>query len=90
MAATWEVSIMVTNIAERRIRVTGVRIDGEDVRTYSAQGQVDTNNLQDSLRAIMDTLFIKHTATINEETTKAALISGWEETATTYLEGLET
>ena len=87
--ATWEVTISVLDRPEKRVRVTGVRTDGEDVRTYSATGQVDTDNLQASLRAVMDTLFANYTAEAAAEAADATLISGWEATAATYLDGLE-
>ena len=87
--ATWAVSIEVQDRTEKRIRVTGVRTDGEDVRTYSAAGQVDVANLQASLRSVMDTLFASHTAAVAAEAADATLISGWEDTAATYLDGLE-
>ena len=87
--ATWDVQIEVTDRADRRIRVTGTRTDGEDVRTYTASAQVDTDNLQASLRKVMDTIFASHEAAIAEEAANATLVSGWEDAATAYLNGLE-
>ncbi len=90
MAATWEVSIAVVNRAEKRIRVKGTRTDGEDVQTFSAVGQVDTGDLQASLRTVMDSLFDQYTAAADTAAANAALVDGWEATAATYLDGLET
>ena len=87
--ATWQVTIKVDNVAERRVQVTGVRTDGEDVRSYSARAQVQAGDVQASLRAVMDTLFANHTAAVAAETSQAALIDGWEASAATYLDGLE-
>ena len=88
--ASWQVTINVTDRAEKRVRITGVRTDGEDVRTYSVWGQVDAEDLQASLRKALDALFASHTAAVADEEANASLISGWEATAVTYLDGLET
>ena len=87
--ATWAVSIGVTDRADKRVTVTGTRTDGEDIRSYTAAGQVDPSNLTASLRAVMDTLFARYTAEVAAEAADATLISGWEDTAATYLDGLE-
>ena len=87
--ATWAVSIGVTDRADKRVTVTGTRTDGEDIRSYTAAGQVDTADLTASLRAVMDTLFATYTAEVAAEAADATLISGWEDTAATYLDGLE-
>jgi len=88
--ASWGVTIDVVNRAEKRIRVTGVRTDGEDVQTFSAVGQVDTGDLQASLRSVVDSLFDQYTAATAATAANAALVSGWEDAAQTYLDGLET
>ena len=88
--ATWEVEITVVDVDDKRIAVKGTRTDGEDVRTYSARGKIEADNIQASLRSMMDVLFAAHTAAITAEAANAALIDGWEAAAATYLDGLET
>lgn len=46
MAATWSVVVTVTNLAEKRATIVGVRTDGEDVRTYTVNTFWDTEGGQ--------------------------------------------
>ena len=39
--ATWSVSIEVTDLAAKRLRIVGTRTDVDDVRTYSIQTRWD-------------------------------------------------
>jgi len=87
--ATWTVDINVTNRAERRVHIVCARSDVDDIRTYPADGQVGKDNVQSRLRAIMDNAFARYTKEVEEEAAQTSLINGWEDTATTYLNGLE-
>lgn len=92
MAATWDITIQVTALASREIRVTATRTDGDDVRTYSAEGTYDTvnNTPQELLAAYTDLFWNLYQAEIAKETQVAALIGQAEQALATALVAKET
>ena len=89
--ATWATTITVKDLHNKIISVTGVRTDGEDVRTYTLSGNIDmTGRTLVSLRdEIVDRLWKIYQADIDKETNIATLISGYENALNTALDALE-
>ena len=76
--ATWAIEITVTDLPNKRCRVTGVRTDGEDVRTYSCEGSVDLADLPGTKVKFLTSLQDLHTAAMEKESTVNALLAGWQ------------
>jgi len=92
MAGTWEATIQVVDLAKRTVRVQAVRTDGEDVRTYSAEGKYDTvTNTPQELLAIYTNLFWGlYQAEVAQEGQVTALVGQAENALANALDAKET
>ncbi|HUU97049.1 MAG TPA: hypothetical protein VM487_15025 [Phycisphaerae bacterium] len=89
MAATWTSTIVITNLAAKRIRVTATRTDGEDVRTYSCDTRIDPGDVQASKLALAESIRDQYLADVADQVAHAALLGTWEADLNTWLEGQE-
>lgn len=87
--ASWTVTIEATNLAQKRVRVTGVRTDGLDVRTYTVEGQVDIADLPTSRQKIVDRLYGAYQEDAARDSQIATLLTGWEAALESDLNALE-
>lgn len=95
MPVTWTVQLTVTNLAERRVRLTATRTDTdqtpEEVRTYTADGIYDTVNKtpQELLLEYTDLFWAKYEADVAAEINHADLIIGAENALANALDAKE-
>lgn len=76
--ATWETEITIVSMAARRVRVVAVRTDGEDVRTYTVEGAVDTDDLAGSKQRIVDAIWDAYQAAKAKADAAADMLAGWQ------------
>ncbi len=92
MAATWTVKIDVTDRLRKLCNVTGTRTNGTDVRTYTLPGvSADTHDtpLATIRTQVINALYAMYQADVAAATDAAAMISGWESSLATGLNGKE-
>lgn len=78
MAGIWEIKIEVVDLPAKRYRVTGTRTDGEDVRTYSCAGHVDTDDLAGTKDKILASLQAQYTEAVEKQAAVDALLEDWQ------------
>lgn len=91
MSVNWITKITVTNLAEKRVKVSGTRVDGADVKTYSFDTVYNRSNetigqFQNRLGSL---LWQQHLAATAKQTASAALIGASEEAVTAGLNAQE-
>ena len=89
MPATWTVDIRVTDLAERRIAVTGTRTDGEQVEAYHCETQVDLAHPAAAKQAIGAALMALHDEAVAKTVAEAVVVE-WETDIADGLNALET
>jgi hypothetical protein len=89
MAGSWVVDIEVTDLAQRKIRATGTRTDGLDIRTFTLEGIVDPADKPGSVVKIADGLWSAYQAKVTEEAGKSALIATGEAAVASNLDARE-
>lgn len=89
MAATWQITIQVTDLANKRIRVTGVRTDGTDVRSYWCASIVNLDDLAGSRAGILTALQSVHTAAMDKQSAADSLVADWEANLKTAMDAWE-
>ena len=75
--ATWETQLTITNLAEKRIRVSATRTDGEDVDTYSFDTIIDPADIPGSKAATVAAVKRLRTEAVAEAEAHAAVLDGW-------------
>ena len=88
--ATWETSITVTNLGEKRISVSATRTDGETSQTYALRTQQgDGESFGELKTRIGVALWAMHTASEAVDASNSALIGDAETAISTALNGQE-
>lgn len=89
MAATWQITINVIDLASKRIRVTAIRTDGADVRSYWCATIVNPDDLAGVRADVLTVLQSLHTAAMDKQTAADSLLAGWETNLKTAMDAWE-
>ena len=89
--ATWQTSITVTNLAEKRVSISATRTDGADVTSYSAETIFDSGSetlaqFQTRLGTLM---WQQHLAATSQQSTIDTLIGASESVISAGLDAQE-
>jgi len=88
MAAIWTVDIQVTDLATKRVMVTGTRTDGAAVETHWIDTTVDVANVAGEGARVSERLYALHTAYAAKQAAEQ-VIRSWESGLVTLLNALE-
>ena len=82
MAITWDIEFAVTNLAEKRVRVTAKRTDDVAGTTWTKSAATLYNTATETkgqfLTRIKDTIWNSYQAYLAEQASYASLLSDWE------------
>ncbi len=88
--ATWTLEITVKDLAAKTFSATGMRTDGEDVRTYTVTTRYDTGKTkQENVDELAADLFKLYEEEVAVLTNKAAFVDAFKGDVVTALDGLE-
>jgi len=90
VAASWDSTITVTDLAAKTIRVAATRTDGEDVRTYSCDAVIDPDDMAGSKLRAANAIRDAYLADAARESAVSAMLDGWAAALNAWLEGQET
>lgn len=89
MAATWQITINVIDLASKRIRVMAIRTDGADVRSYWCETAVDLDDLAGSRDRVLTSFQAQHDAAMDKQEAADSLLTGWEANLKTAMDAWE-
>ena len=82
MAITWDVSIEVLTLAEKRVRVTYTRDEDGSLWSWTTEGIVDMADLPAFRLKLTNRAWVEWTAYADAQAAIAAVVPGWESALT--------